>query len=222
MSTDPFAVKRLPKWHPRRLAFKSRAISDEWEARRRFGRYALPEKVLAGLPEVAWENTSVTLLQMRHLLHALAMTEHLAGTVVVEVGAYRRETTRCLARATSRTIVAVDPFIGYGGAESEYRQFQTRIAGLGNVVHERKTSGEAAQAWAHGPVSLMFTDAVHDYVNTSFDIETWSRMLVPGGVLALHDTDHEGFPGTRRTAFEALGRFDLLAHPPNLTLLAAR
>jgi hypothetical protein len=48
--------------------------------------------------------------------------------------------------------------------------------------------------------------------------------LVPGGILALHDTDQEGFAGTRRAAFEAHGdgRFELLAHPPNLTLLVAR
>ncbi len=225
MSTDPFAVKRLPKWHPRRLAFKTLAIKGEWEARRRFGHYALPEKDLddlPALPEVEWSNTSVTPIQMRHLLGALAMTEHLAGTVAVEVGAYRGETTRCLSRATSRRLVAVDPFTGYGGAEQEYRHFRGRVAGLGNVVHERKTSGEAARGWAHGPASLAFIDAVHDYVNTAFDIETWSRMLVPGGVLALHDTDHEWFAGTRRAAFEALESFDLLAHPDNLTLLVAR
>jgi hypothetical protein len=61
-------------------------------------------------------------------------------------------------------------------------------------------------------------------VNTSFDIVTWSPLLVPGGILALHDTDQEFFAGTRRAAFEAHGedRFELLAHPSNLTLFVAR
>jgi hypothetical protein len=228
MRTDPFAIKRLPKWHPKRLAFKSHAMTIEWAARRRYDRYALPEKVLANLPapppETAWENTSVTAPQMQHLLHALAMTERFADTVIVEVGSFRGETTRCLAGATARTVVAVDPYSGYGGAEAEFDHFRRRVAGLGNVVLERKTSGAAAGAWRHGPASFLFIDAVHDYVNTAFDIATWSPLLIPGGILALHDTDQEIFAGTRRAAFEAHGhdRFELLAHPSNLTLFVAR
>jgi predicted O-methyltransferase YrrM len=232
MHTDPFAIKHLPKWHPKRLAFKSHTLRIEWESRRRYDRYALPVKVLADLPalpdDIAWQNTSVTPLQMQHLLHALAMTETqaapLAGTVVVEVGSFRGETTRCLARGTSATIVAVDPYGGYGGAEAEYAHFRGRTAGLENVVLERTTSGAAARRWRHGPAGLLFIDAVHDYVNTSFDIATWSPLLVPGGILALHDTDQEVFAGTRRAAFEAHvgARFELLAHPSNLTLFVAR
>ncbi len=226
--TDPFAIKRLPKWHPRRLAFKSRTMTIEWGARRRYARYALPERVLPDLPatapDVLWANTSVTPPQMQHLLHALAATEHLADTVIVEVGSFRGETTRCLARASSRRIVAVDPYSGYGGAEEDLAQFLRRVDGLDNVVLERATSGAAARAWRHGPASLLFIDAVHDYVNTAFDIATWSPLLVPGGILALHDTDQEIFAGTRRAAFEALceERFELLAHPANLTLLRMR
>jgi hypothetical protein len=226
--TDPFVIKRLPKWHPRRLAFKTHTMKIERDARRRYERYALTEKVLADLPlldhEIAWQNTSVTPLQMQHLLHALGLTERFADTVVVEVGSFRGETTRCLARATARTIVAVDPYSGYGGAEAELDVFRERASGLKNVVLKRATSGVAARGWRHGPVSLLFIDAVHDYVNTSFDIATWSPLLVPGAILALHDTDQEIFAGTRRAAFEAHGdgRFELLAHPANLTLLLTR
>jgi hypothetical protein len=226
--TDPFVIKRLPKWHPRRLAFKTQTITIERAARRRFERYALPERVLADLPalddEIAWQNTSVTPLQMQHLLHALALSDRFTDTVVVEVGSFRGETTRCLARATARTVIAVDPYSGYGGAEAELGLFRHRVAGLKNVILERATSGAAARNWRHGPVGLLFIDAVHDYVNTSFDIATWSPLLASGGVLALHDTDQEIFAGTRRAAFEAHGngRFELLAHPSNLTLLRAR
>src|SRR5262249_49239195 len=122
MLADPFALKQIPKWHPRRLAHKTMAVAQEWEARRRFGRYGLPEKLLPDLPPepgADWASTSVTPLQMRHLLLALARTEKRADTVVVEVGCFRGETTRCLARATRRTVVAVDPFRGYGGAEDD-------------------------------------------------------------------------------------------------------
>jgi predicted O-methyltransferase YrrM len=222
MPADPFAVKRYARRHPRRLAHKSLALSREWHARRRFDHYALPQVLLPDVPpvpEADWSATSVTPIQMQHLLHALRLTESQTGTVIVEVGCYRGETTKCLARATGRTVVAVDPYIGYGGAEAEFARFRENLAGLPNVVHERTTSGAASRAWRYGPASLIFIDAVHDYANTAFDIEAWSTHLAPGGILALHDTDQLCFAGTRRAAFEALGRSTLLAHPENLTLL---
>jgi predicted O-methyltransferase YrrM len=222
---DPFAVKRYPRWHPVRLAFKSLAVTNEWEARRGFARYVLPEKPwddLPPLPEIDWAGTSVTPLQMRHLLRALAMTDSQVGTVVVEVGCFRGETTRCLAGATSRTVIAVDPFQGYGGADADFAHFRRNVAGLDNVLHEPKTSGEAAANWKHGPASMIFIDAVHDYVNTSFDINAWLPKLAPGGLLALHDIDQAAYAGTRRAAFELLGRLELLAHPDNLALYIAR
>jgi predicted O-methyltransferase YrrM len=222
---DPFAVKRFSRWHPIRLGHKWLAVTAEWEARRRYSRYALPEKLwetLPALPEVDWDSTSVTPMQMRHLLQALAVTESLTGTAVVEVGCFRGVTTRCLAAATGRTFVAVDPYQGYGGAEADHACFRQRIAGLDNVVHEAKTSGNAARNWTHGPISFIFIDALHDYVNTSFDIKTWAPKLVPGGILALHDIDQRAYAGTRRAAFETLRQFELVAHPDNLALFVAR
>src|SRR5689334_3642164 len=118
---DPFAVKHYPRWHPIRLAHKSLAMAREWESRRSYRRYALPElgweQPPAALPEVDWDSTSVTPTQMRHLLQAVSATESMAGTVIVEVGCFRGVTTRCLALATSRTVIAVDPYEGYGGAD---------------------------------------------------------------------------------------------------------
>ncbi len=227
MRTDPFAVKAYPRWHPHRLAFKAQSMSQERKSRRHYDRYALPERVLGDLPElpqVRWDDTSVTPIQMQHLVKALELTEHLADTVVVEVGCFRGETTRCLASATSRTIVAVDPYQGYGGAEREFAIFRSRVEGCANVVLEPTTSGAAARSWPHGPASLVFIDAVHDYVNTAFDIEVWLPHLVPGGVIALHDTDQEMFAGTRRAAFELHGELglELLAHPFNMTLYKKR
>jgi predicted O-methyltransferase YrrM len=225
MQTDPFAVKSYPRWHPRRVAHKSRAVRDEWKARIYFDEYALREMLwpdLPALPAIDWDETSVTPPQMGHLLRALAMTEALADTVIVEVGSFRGETTRCLAGATRRKVVAVDPYQGYGGAAEDLARFQARAEGLDNVVHERTTSGDAARQWPHGPASLVFIDAVHDYQNTSFDIDAWLPKLVPGGILALHDVDQKIFAGTRRAAYELLDRLDLVAHPDNLALFAVR
>ncbi len=227
MRVDPFAVKRYPRWHPLRLAHKSLAVTSEWGARRRYARYALPEILwdpLPAVPEADWEATSVTPLQMSHLLRAVAATESLSGTVIVEVGSFRGVTTRCLAVSTSRLVIAVDPYAGYGGADDDQNGFRRRISGLDNVIHEAKTSGNAARDWTHGPVSFIFIDAVHDYVNTSFDIKAWMPKLVRGGILALHDIDQATFAGTRRAAFELLDdyRLELLAHPDNLAIFRAR
>jgi predicted O-methyltransferase YrrM len=226
MTVDPFALKHYPRWHPIRLAHKSLSVAREWESRWRYRRYALPEIVweepLPALPEVDWNSTSVTPMQMRHLLQAVSVTEPLADTVIVEVGCFRGVTTRCLAGATSRKVIAVDPYGGYGGTGADREAFRRRIEGLDNIIHEAKTSGAAARAWGHGPASLVFIDAIHDYVNTSFDIRAWAPKLVRGGILALHDVDQATYSGTRRAAFESLGRFELVAHPDNLALFVAR
>jgi len=222
MKTDPFAVKKYPKWHPLRLAFTAKARLIEQKARWNFQKYALPEKVIPNLPpapDADYSNTAVTPVQMQHLLYALSATEHLRDTVVVEVGSYRGVTTQVLASATSHKVIAVDPYIGYGGSDEDYRHFQSNIAGLPNVIHERVTSGEAVRTWKHEPISLVFIDAVHDYVNTAFDIEAWSSLMVKDGILAMHDTDQYCFAGTRKAVFEACNKAEPFAHPSNLTLL---
>jgi predicted O-methyltransferase YrrM len=222
MKTDPFAIKKYPKWHLTRLAFTARARLIEQEARWNFQKYALPEKIVPNLPpapDADYSNTAVTPVQMQHLLYALSATEHLTDTVVVEVGSYRGVTTQVLARATSRKVIAVDPYIGYGGSDEDYRHFQSNTAGLPNLIHERVSSGEAVRTWKHGPVSLVFIDALHDYVNTGFDIEAWSSLMVDGSILAMHDTDQQGFAGTRKAVFESCHNAKQFAHPNNLTLI---
>jgi predicted O-methyltransferase YrrM len=221
MKADPFSIKKYSKWHPQRLLFTVRARLVEKEAKFNFERYGLPEKILTNLPnapEVDYQNTAVTPLQMQHLLSAVEATEHLQNTVIVEIGCFRGITTQALAKATSRQVIAVDPYIGYGGFEEDYLYFKKNTNALLNVVHARKSSGGAAKTWQYPKVSLIFIDALHDYVNTAFDIEAWSSLLVEGGMLACHDTDQKCFAGTRKAVFESSSRFSLFAHPDNLTI----
>jgi predicted O-methyltransferase YrrM len=221
MKTDPFSIKKYPKWHPQRLAFTLQARSIELEAKSNFDKYALPELIVPDLPpspNLDYANTAVTSSQMQHLLAALAATEHLKDTVVVELGAYRGITTQVLANNTSRQVVAIDPYIGYGGSEEDYQIFKGNTQGLQNLIHERKPSGEAARDWQHGSIGFIFIDALHDYVNTAFDIQTWSPLITKGGILACHDTDEKPFPGTRKAAYEFSHSAQLFAHPENLTI----
>lgn len=188
----------------------------ELEAKLNFAKYSLPIIVLPNLPwceNVNYSNTAVKELEMRHLLFAVRETERFSNTVIVEIGAYRGETTKCLANATKRRVIAVDPYIGYGGSEADFEQFKKTTAGINNILLYQKTSGEAARSWNYGPISLIFIDAVHDYINTAFDIQAWSKYLIDGGILALHDTDNRQFAGTRKAAFESCSDYKLIAHP---------
>ncbi len=223
MRTDPFAIKKYPKWHPIRLWFTAQARLIEQEAKWNFAQYALVEKLVSSLPEINQldykDSALSSVAQIQHILYGLAATEHLANTVVVEVGCYRGGTTRMLAEATSRQVIAVDPYVGYGGSEADYQYFLKNISQLPNVTHKRLTSGTAGKSWQDSPIGFVFIDALHDYVNTTFDFELWSSLTVKGGILAMHDTDCLDFAGTRKAVFEAAKSYELVANPPGLTLL---
>lgn len=219
---DPFSLKSLSKWHIRRFTWTAYARIREKFAALTFNSNAIPIKEIESVsahPEPDKDLTAVTGLQLSYVLEALRSTESLSHTDVVEVGSYRGATTRVLASATRRRVVAVDPFIGYGGAENDYQIFLQQTADLPNLKHHRCTSGEAARTWSYGSLGFVFIDALHDYVNTSFDIAVWSAKLLPGGLMALHDTDNPHFPGTRKAAFAALKRMTLWSHINDLVIL---
>jgi hypothetical protein len=160
---------------------------------------------------------------MQYLLKAAQVAdEELGDGVFVEVGCYRGVTTRCVAESVAPTqFIAVDPFIGWGGAADDYEKFCHRIATTDNVVHERRTSGEAARNWNHGRVKWIFIDAVHDYWNTNHDLRVWSRKLKPGAFLIAHDTDSRNFAGARRAVYEVAVEpsFEIYAHTDDLVIL---
>ena len=227
MRVDPFATKRFPRWHPKRLFPTLQARLDDYVAKWRYPHYALPTKHLSALPpllvEPNWNNTALRASDLRYLLCVSQVCEEtgIPGGFV-EIGCYRGVTTRFLAEMMpTRVVFAVDPFMGYGGNEYDYQIFLQNIGGLSNVYHMHMTSGEAFRRWGYGPIALVFIDALHNYANTSFDIAAWGSLLAPGGFLVAHDTDNRGFAGTRRAIFEAAtrGKYELFAHPPNLTIL---
>ncbi len=221
MVIDPFDIKKHPKWHPQRLWYTLRARSLEAAARRNYAKYELPTvrpDTMPAVPNADWANTDVQPEQLQLLHWALEQTEPLGGSIV-EVGAYRGVTASFLAGRTSRRYFAVDPYIGYGGSETDLQQLQQRTNTLTNFSHLRLTSGKAAATWSNGPISLMFIDAVHDYVNVRFDIAAWLPHLCRDGIMAFHDTDLPNFAGVRRAIHEVVPPFELVGHVPNLVVL---
>ena len=133
-------------------------------------------------------DTDVTSGQRKVLLEALKHTEQI-NLPIVEVGAWRGVTTVALAAATTRNIYAVDPFNSYPGAASDLEIMQNRTGSIRHVKHIRMRSGEAAEALIKERFSLLFIDAIHDYINTWFDFLVWERLLAPGGIIVFHDVD---------------------------------
>ena len=220
MIIDPFS-SHLPHWHPKKVFFKLLTIFGEGFARCIHNKITLPSRTFSILPSLPVINVSseggVTPIQIQYLLAALKYTDNLGG-VVVEVGAYQGETTRVLANSSKRTIVAVDRYFpGWALAEPALTKFYENTSGLANVLLERKSSGEAVIQWRHGLAGLIFIDAQHNLVSTGFDIHVWSPLLLPGGLLALHDTDD--FSGTRLAAWLASKKWPIWSHIENLTIL---
>lgn len=223
---DPFTLKAHAKWNPVRfLPTIWGRLQEQW-ARLHYDSYSLPlqsRNTLPPVPDYDQNDTAVTSPQMQHLLEAAHTVNHtFTDAVAVEVGCYRGVTTRCLGEKIAPTpLVGVDPFIGWGGAEADYRMFSRRISEVENVRHKRCTSGEAARNWDCGPVGFVFIDAVHDYWNTKHDIYTWKQHLASDGLLAAHDTDSFEFAGTRRAVYEEAtsSSFTLYAHLEDLTIL---
>ena len=220
---DPFSYKSFSKLNPIRLVYTAWIRWQERISRQNYDSYAMEMKKLNGyennFPEFNKNNTAVTEAQMNQLLTALRLTEKMDDTCVVEIGAYRGETSVCLASETKRRLFCIDPYIGYGGAEDDYIIFKDKTAGYDNITHLKMTSGEARKEWDEDQsASLIFIDAVHDYANTSFDINTWQSVLCKGGYLALHDVDQKAFAGTRRAAYECRKSMNLAAHVDNLAI----
>lgn len=223
---DPFQFKSLSKFHPTRVFFTLVARLREKWSNLRFHCYELDRKVPFPLQntDVAFEgeDTSVTSEQMQVLLECIEITETNPAPAV-EIGAYRGVTSALLAQHTKRGYLIVDPYAGYGGAESDLQKMQERISKLPNVTHHRMTSGEAARSGDIKTISFAFVDAVHDYVNVIFDGTIWARKLVPGGLIAFHDTDSRIFSGARAAVWKLIhdstSGLELFAHVEGLVVL---
>lgn len=219
---DPFCSE-LPIWHPKRSLMKFYVALCERSARSKFKAAELPQRTVNAVKPVPFEEgadeTAVTPLQLGYLLHAVSLTESMPDTAIVELGSYRGVTTRALARSTARKVVAVDRYLPrWAEAESALADFRRRTANLPNVTLCRQSSGQAAAQWNLGPISMLFVDAQHNYVNTRFDVNVWQRHLIDGALVAMHDVDRKHFAGTRLAAYELMTRYELVAHVDNLAL----
>ncbi len=62
------------------------------------------------------------------------------------------------------------------------------------IVFQHSSSEDASKNWSkrEGPeIRLLFIDGDHTYEGCKSDIENWSKYLVPGGIIAVHDYGNE-------------------------------
>jgi predicted O-methyltransferase YrrM len=223
---DPFAVKRWRKSSPLRLIWTAQS-----RLLQRLASINFKSNIAAVRAKPATHrfddrgadiaDTAVTSRQQELLLLAVRSRAGLPGDVA-EIGSYRGVTTSALARATAKTIHAVDPFMEYGGSEADFEHFRAKTGALANVTHIRKTSGEAAMDFLDGSLSMVFIDGVHDFSNSWFDFVSWSRKVASGGLVALHDVDeHEGVTLTCSKIISDPA-FSIFAYCPNLIIFEKR
>jgi predicted O-methyltransferase YrrM len=222
--TDPFELKKLSKLHPYRLGWTAQIRLLDFYGK--ITQTPIVNKTREFTPEhlftergSSFPDTAVTENQAKLLDIAVNATDHFSEPIV-EIGSYRGVTTRQLALATKRLVYAVDPYIGYGGWESDLAMFKERVQSLSNTHFLRETSGCAFKQLQNQSFSLVFIDAVHDFANTWFDFLAWSSLVRAGGLIAMHDVDD--FPGTNLVCRKILAqknKYSLWGYSPNLAII---
>lgn len=217
---DPFEFKKIPKWHPYRSIWTlhSRVL----ERNSRTFPFKFDESALRSSRHRRYDrgeslvDTAVTAHQLELLQLSVLSSANVDG-YIVEIGSYRGVTTAHLASETSKTIYAVDPFMGYGGADEDYNIFERNTRNISNINHIRLPSGSAAVDFK-GDISLLFIDAVHDFSNSWFDFCAWSPKVAANGFIAMHDVDD--FPGVGKTCqlINSLPAYSIWAYAPNIVI----
>jgi predicted O-methyltransferase YrrM len=126
--------------------------------------------------------------------------------LIVELGCYQGLSTIYLAagsKAAGREqVVAIDPH--HLGSFPPLQDNLCR-AGLDDWVRPIVAhSDEVAAAWDGQAIRLLYLDGDHRYGQVRRDFEAWQGWVVPGGVIAFHDTIEPDWPDVARFLDERL------------------
>lgn len=121
--------------------------------------------------------------------------------VIVEIGSYKGKSTICLAggseEGTKTKVYAIDPHM----TDLEQKVFNKGISSVEEFKNNIKNSGlrkfvelivkkseDAVKNWDK-PIEFLWIDGDHTYEGAKLDFDLWSPFLVPGGIVAYHDSD---------------------------------
>jgi predicted O-methyltransferase YrrM len=125
---------------------------------------------------------------------------------IVEIGSFKGRSTICLGLGSragcGAPVYAIDPGHGW----KRFAEFRANLAraGIADLVHPiASTSADAFPDFPDVAIELLFIDGSHRYDLVDLDFHLWTRKLVVGGMLAMHDTS-AAFPGSCRVAEEQM------------------
>lgn len=162
------------------------------------------------------------------------LLQRLAGTVttgaIVEIGSYRGRSTVALACGANRNvpIYAIEPHETFKGVLGGEFGPQDRVAFCQNLlragvldrVHLVNLTSEAAAKGLHVPIDLLWIDGDHREEVVRRDFDLWSPRVVPGGLIAFHDsTDPAGGPAKVVAFALSTSHFELAERVARTTVL---
>jgi len=127
---------------------------------------------------------------------------------IVEIGSFQGKSAIYMAK-TGQNIVAIDPHEGKLDHGTRFnptlKAFKKNIKDFrvnNKIKLIQKTSHDASLGW-DGPIKFLFIDGLHDEKNAASDYADWSKYLVKGGILAMHDS-FCGWPGAQEVALKKI------------------
>ncbi len=143
--------------------------------------------------------------------------------VIVEIGVRTGNYTEVLCKANPQAkIYGIDPWVIYPGyrdrahgndaetMESQYSQAREKLAPYSNCTLIRKFSMDAVKDFDFHSIDMVYIDGNHDFQHCIEDIENWSRIVRPGGVISGHDYKRYKIVHERIEVFEAVNEYTRL------------
>lgn len=127
--------------------------------------------------------------------------------VIVEIGSWKGKSTIWLAKGSGQgrhiPVYAIDPHVGSPEHKAMFDKVNTlaefkaniKNAQVDDIVHPLVMSSQEAAQTFDKPVEFIFIDGAHEYEFVALDFQLWFPKVIPGGIMAFHDTI--GFKGPR-------------------------
>lgn len=144
---------------------------------------------------------------------------------IIEIGSYRGRSTIALALRARVPVWAIDPHAPYiaddgtwfqGGEDRRCFLENILSAGIAERVHLiNLPSLKVAQVWDM-PIDVLWIDGNHREMAVRQDVHEWTRFLVPGGHLLMHDPQ---LPGVQAAMHDLMGsKFIRLPSDPAIAI----
>jgi len=122
------------------------------------------------------------------------------GGAIVEIGSFHGRSTIALALGSQEgngaPVYAIDPYISFTGPLGRKFGPRDKIGFFQNLLFTATApqvwvihllSVQASRAWQE-PIALLWIDGDHSYGGVKADFDSWSPFVIPGGVVAFHDS----------------------------------